>query len=151
MVDRFSLPVKFKKGSRYASLAAEAIRQQTGVAAVCVTYFAHREWYKSKTGTEFPGTSIPNMLYRRVTKEMRFIQVVNPLSDPSYKFIILNMQTPMIRYIAVMPIISSGVITGAIILMDCKRNSLDNHIGEIEKHAHRMSKYLDSIASDGTV
>jgi hypothetical protein len=119
----------------------------TGVACVSITYYSQTEWFKTKAGVNFPQTSLENMLYREIIIKDSFVEIADVLNHNSYKFIILKMGTPMIRYISAIPIFNSGkIVAGAITLSDTKRQTLSqNCLHDLENYSRMVSVYLENL------
>jgi GAF domain-containing protein len=121
MVSELSYPENFIEGDLFLKETAQYVRQLTKVMTATITYYDQDGWKKSFAGTEFGGASLPRILYRAVIQRGAYIDIEDCLKHPSYKFINLNVNYPMIRFIACFPINNQhGTITGAITLMDRK-------------------------------
>lgn len=133
--DKFSFPGRYTKGDPYFDKVARELFERGDMASVMITYFCHDTWYRAQSGLIFQVTSLENMIYRRVVQEENLCEIQDVLNHVSYRFISLRMDTPMIRYIAAVPILDpNGIAAGAILLLDNKRNRLTS------EHANHLIK-----------
>jgi hypothetical protein len=126
---------------------SEIILKITGVASVSITYYSQNDWFKTRAGVNFPQTSLENMLYREIITKDSFVEIPDVLNHNSYKFIILKMEVPMIRYISAIPVLNSRkIVTGAITLIDTKRQTLSqNSLHDLENYSRMVSVYLENL------
>jgi len=121
MTGQLLYPEIFQEGDLFLKETALYVQQLTKIMTVTITYYDTGGWKKSFVGPEFGGTSLPRILYRAVSQRGAYIDVEDCLKHPSYKFINLDVNYPMIRFIACLPINNQqGTIIGAITLMDRK-------------------------------
>jgi hypothetical protein len=111
---------------------------------VVITYCSGTRWLKSAAGIAFPETSLPNALYRTVVQEESYVEIEDCLKHPSYKFMCMNMDHPMIRFIGSMPLFDGmNTVAGAITLTDHKPGKLsDRNIVVLETVSRIVSGYM---------
>jgi len=121
MNGHLSYPEQFIEGDLFLKETALYIKELTDVMAVTITCQDKESWKKSLAGVEFGGSSLPRILYRAVIQRGSYVDVEDCLEHPTYKFVNLEANYPMIRFITCFPINNkNGAIIGAITLMDRK-------------------------------
>lgn len=147
--DQFSYPGKFLEGSAGLKKYGRRILNQTGFDCVHICQFRDQRWTRSTAGLKFPRTSLENIIYRSVVQEGHFVEFNDLLNHPSYKFIVLRSGLPLVRYMGAVPILSAcKIVTGAITLMDRRRNMLPpDHIELLEHFVSKIRAEEKSLSS----
>ena len=145
---RASYPDQFVVGDTYMQKTADYLMNTLDVSMVMITCHYWYHWNKSTAGLEFPATTLPNILYRSVVQDKHYVEIEDCMQHPSYKFINLQMASPIIRFIACMPISSSDEIIGAITLIDRKPKRLaPSEITVVKTISEMMAIHVACIAN----